>query len=234
MTTHDETNGHNGKVFGRAVRVLLVFDPPALRGSMAVLLASSGGVEVVGSVANSPEAIALATETRPDLVMVQVDTPLDQAKKTLARLKAASSKSRILVATNVEDPGYARELLDSGASAYLIKSVHLDGLIETIRDTARNPDLSDDGTLGLPTEAVENAQDGFGKVLSDRQMEVLLLATRGLSNRQIAASLNLSEATVSRHLANIYGKMDVSSRSEAAKMAMSRGWISLLDITSDR
>lgn len=230
MTTHDDVTGREGKVSGCAVRLLLVFDPPALRGSLAALLASSGGVEVVGSVANGPEATALAEETQPDLVIVQVDTPLDQAKETLASLKAASSKSRILAATNVEDPEYARELLDSGASAYLIKSIHLDSLIGTIRDTVRNPDLSDDGTLSVPTEAVENPQDGFHKVLSERQMEVLLLATRGLSNRQIAASLNLSEATISRHLANIYGKMDVSSRSEAAKMAMSKGWISLPDI----
>ncbi len=230
MTTYDEATGRDGKVSGRAMRLLLVFHPPALRGSLTALLASSVEVEVVGSVTDGPEATALAEETQPDLVIVQVDMPLDQARETLTRLKAASSKSRILVATNVEDPEYARELLDSGADAYLIKSVHLDSLIGTIRDTVRNPDLLDNGTLGVPTEAAENPQDGFSKVLSDRQMEVLLLATRGLSNRQIAASLNLSEATISRHLANVYGRMDVSSRSEAAKTAMSKGWISLPDI----
>ena len=230
MTTYDDSTDREDKVLGRAVRVLLVFDPPVLRGSLTALLSPPGKVEVVGSVIDGPEAIALAGETQPDLMIVQVDTPLDQAKKALIRLKAASSKSRILAATNVEDLEYARELLNSGADAYLVKSNHLDSLIETIRDAVRNPDLLADGLLGVPIEAVETERDGFRKVLSDRQMEVLLLAARGLSNRQIAASLNLSEATISRHLANIYGKMDVSSRSEAAKMAMSEGWISLPDI----
>lgn len=230
MTTYDEATGRDGKVSGRAVRVLLVFDAPVLRGSLAVLLASSDEVEVVGSVADGSDASALAVETQPDLIIIQVDAPLDQAKKTLTRLKAASPTSRILAVTNVEDPRYSRELLDFGASAYLIKSIHLDGLIGTIRDATRNPDLLYNGILDAPTEAIESAQDGFGKTLSARQMEVLLLTARGLSNRQIAASLNLSEATISRHLANIYSKMDVSSRSEATKMAMSRGWISLSDI----
>lgn len=224
MTTYD-------KAPGRTLRLLLVFDPPALRGSLADLLASCGGFEVVGSVRSEAEAIELAGEKQPDLVIIQVDTPLDQAKKTLTRLNAASPKSRVLVVTEVEEPGYARELLNFGASAYLIKSIHLNNLIETIRDAFRNPDLLDDGTLSVPTEAVENTRGGYRQTISERQLEVLLLAARGLSNRQIAASLNLSEATISRHLANIYSKMDVSSRSEASKTAMARGWISLIDVT---
>lgn len=225
MTTYD-------KVPGRTLRLLLVFDPPALRGSLADLLASCGGFEVVGSGPNDAEAIELAGEKQPDLVIIQVDTPLDQAKKTLTRLNAASPKSRVLVVTDVDEPGYARELLNFGASAYLIKSLHLNNLITTVRDAFRNPDLLGDGTLSVPTEAVENTRDGYHRTISERQLEVLLLAARGLSNRQIAASLNLSEATISRHLANIYSNMNVSSRSEASKMALTKGWITLIDITS--
>ena len=224
MTAYD-------KVPGRTLRLLLVFDSPVLRGSLADLLDSHGGVEVVGSVPNGAEAIELAGMKQPNLVIIQLDTPLDQAKETLTRLNAAVPKSKVLVVTDVEDPEYARELLAFGASAYLIKSIHLSALIETVRDTVRNPDLLDDGTLSVPTEAVENTRDGYHQTISERQLEVLLLAARGLSNRQIAASLNLLEATVSRHLANIYTRMNVSSRSEASKMALSRGWISLIDIT---
>lgn len=219
------------KTPARTLRVLLAFDLPTFRGSLASLFASSGAMEVVGTVSNGPEAIELAGEKQPDLVIIQVDAELDQAKKTLARLKAASQRSRILMVTNVEDPEYARALMGYGADSYLIKSVHFDGLIADVRDAVRNPDLLDDGALGVPVEAIEDPTDGFRGTISERQMEVLMLAARGLSNRQIAASLSLSEATVSRHLANIYGKMDVSSRSEASKVAMSKGWITLLDIT---
>ena len=224
MATYDRTPA-------RTLRVLLAFDLPAFRGSLASLFAFSGAMEVVGSVSNGPEAIELAGEKQPDLVIIQVDSDLDQAKKTLAGLKAASQKSRILVVTNVEDPGYSRSLLDYGADSYVVKSDHFDALIADVRDAVRNPGLLKDGALEVTVEVIENPKDGFRGTISERQMEVLLLAARGLSNRQIAASLSLSEATVSRHLANIYGKMDVSSRSEASKVAMSEGWISLLDIT---
>lgn len=206
--------------------------PPALRESLSSLLDSISELDVVGRVSNGPEVIELAAQAQPDLVIIQVDAPPDQAAKTLTRLKSASPRSRVLVVTNVEDPAYAQALLEHGASAYLIKSIHFDGLVGAVRDVARNPDLSEDKALHVPVEAVESPQDGFRGTISERQMEVLLLAARGLSNRQIGASLHLSETTVSRHLANIYGKMGVSSRSQASKMAMARGWISLLDITT--
>ena len=83
----------------------------------------------------------------------------------------------------------------------------------------------------MPRQMLEGTEEGVESVLSARELEILLLAARGLSNHQIASSLNLSEATVKRHLANIYPKMGVSSRGEAAREALMRGWITIEEIT---
>jgi ATP/maltotriose-dependent transcriptional regulator MalT len=87
--------------------------------------------------------------------------------------------------------------------------------------------------VGMPREMIEEARDGSGGVLSTREMEILLLAVRGLSNRQMASSLRLSESTVKCHLANIYPKIDVNSRGEAVRKALSEDWIIIQEITEE-
>lgn len=85
--------------------------------------------------------------------------------------------------------------------------------------------------VGMPTEMLQESTDGVEEVLSGRELEILLLAARGLSNQQIAASANLAEATVKRYLTNVYKKMGVSSRAEAAREALLRDWITIEEIT---
>jgi DNA-binding NarL/FixJ family response regulator len=92
---------------------------------------------------------------------------------------------------------------------------------------------SENVVVGMPTEMLESTEEGAESVLSARELEILLLAARGLSNRQIATSLHLSEATVKRHLANIYPKMGVSSRGEASREALRRDWITIEEVTSE-
>jgi DNA-binding NarL/FixJ family response regulator len=118
-----------------------------------------------------------------------------------------------------------------GISAYLIKSVSVEHLLGTIRAAVFDPN-GQHVVVGLPQEALEEAKGGAKGVLTAREMEILLLVARGLHNHQIAA-LKLSEATVKRHLANTYEKMEVSSRGAATKKALFEEWITIRDVTQD-
>lgn len=217
----------------RPITVVLGDDHTMFRQGLAGLLDATEEIEVIGSVPNGPEVIALAEKYRPDMVIMQIETPLEKAKDNLYRLLSVTPTPKVLIVTMFEDPRYVRELLHSGASAYLVKSAEAGELMEVIRTSAVSPDEVNNVIVGMPQWSLELSQDGFESVLTGRELEVLLLAARGLSNRQIAGSLVLSEATVSRHLANIYEKTEVSSRAEASKLALAKGWISLPDIISE-
>jgi DNA-binding NarL/FixJ family response regulator len=119
-----------------------------------------------------------------------------------------------------------------GASAYLIKSASTQHLIGAIRAAVFDP-KGENVVVGMPREMLEEARKGSRGVLSARELEILLLAARGLSNRRISEKLHIAEATVRRHLANTYAKMDVSSRSEATRKALQEDWITVSDVTED-
>lgn len=214
----------------RPTRILMGDDHAMFRQGLTSLLDSYEDIEVIGGVPNGPEVITLAEQQRPDIVIMQIETPLEKAKENVSRLLALSPRPKILIVTMFEDPRYVRELIRSGASAYLVKNAEAGELIEVIRAAASDPEAVNDVIVGMPQEALEISPDGYESLLSKRELEVLLLAARGLSNRQIARELTLAEATVSRHLANIYEKSGVSSRAGASKLALSKGWISLPDI----
>jgi DNA-binding NarL/FixJ family response regulator len=132
-----------------------------------------------------------------------------------------------------DDPRLVRELLGLGASGYLVKSASLEELLTAVHAAAKNPEEPHDKevVIVLPREALERVERGTEDKLSPRELEILLLVARGMSNRQIALALTLAEATVKRHLANLYPKLGVSSRSEATQKALSEGYISTREVT---
>jgi ATP/maltotriose-dependent transcriptional regulator MalT len=104
--------------------------------------------------------------------------------------------------------------------------------VAAIRAAVLDP-LSENAVVGMPGKMLESTQEGVESVLSARELEILLLVARGLSNHQIATSLHVAEATVKRHLANVYPKMGVGSRGEAAREALAREWITIEEITAE-
>jgi DNA-binding NarL/FixJ family response regulator len=214
------------------IKVLLADDHTLFRNGLAGLLASYGGMEVVGSTPNGEEAVALVEKTRPDVVLMQVQVPFERAKYILARMRAVLPPPKVIIVTMFESPRYLRELMGLGASAYLIKSASTQHLIGAIRAAVFDPQ-GENVVVGMPREMLEEARKGSGGVLSARELEILLLAARGLSNREIAQALHLAEATVRRHLANTYSKMEVSSRGEATRKALQEEWITVSDVTED-
>jgi two-component system nitrate/nitrite response regulator NarL len=134
--------------------------------------------------------------------------------------------------TMFESPRYVRELTGAGASAYVLKASSSELLVAAIRAAVLDP-ASKNAVVGMPREMLEGSEECEESVLSARELEILLLAARGLSNHRISSSLHLAEGTVKRHLANVYPKMGVSSRSEAAREALAREWITIEEVTTE-
>ena len=128
-----------------------------------------------------------------------------------------------------EDPAFIRDLLKLGASGYVLKSASSRHLIATVRAAVFDP-KEGNVVVGMPLEMLEESEVGAEGVISARELEILLLAARGLSNRQIATRVHLTEGTVKRHLSNVYHKMEVGSRGEAVRAALLREWITISDI----
>jgi DNA-binding NarL/FixJ family response regulator len=174
------------------IKVVLADDRTLFRQGLAGLLASYGGIELVGQTQNDQEAIALAREQHPNVVIMQVQLPIERAKKALKQIRQASPPPKIVLVAMFDDPSYVQEFLKLGVSAYLLKSASIEQLIGAIRAAAFDP-TGENVIVGIPRETLEQEEEVSGSVLSAREMEILLLAARGLSNRQIASRIGLSE-----------------------------------------
>jgi DNA-binding NarL/FixJ family response regulator len=213
------------------IQVLLADNHSMFRQGLAKLLTSYGDVEVVGETTNDEWAVALTREKKPDVVIMQVQIPIERAKENLERMRReVSPPPKVIIVTMLEEPRYVREMMSVGASAYLVKSSSVEHLLAAIRAAVFDPN-GENVVVGMPREMLEKADRGSEASISARELEILLLAVRGLSNRQTAKKITVAEATVKRHLANTYSKMEVSSRGEAVRKALSEEWITIHEVT---
>jgi DNA-binding NarL/FixJ family response regulator len=212
-----------------SVRVHLADDHTMFRQGLEGILASREGVEVVGASSAGEEAAALVERTKPDLVITQLDVDIKRLEGILKGIRRASPDSRIVVLTVFDNLRYLKALSGLGIDAYIHKSSSAEELLVTIEALMRDPD-GGDTVISMPRGALERLEEGPTGGLSERELEVLVLAARGLSNLQISRDLHLAEATVKRHLANVYEKIGVGSRTEAVRMALSRQLIGIPEI----
>ena len=216
-----------------AIRVILADDHTMFREGIASLLTSRAeGVEVVGKSPHGRDAVALVERLKPDVVITQVEHHLKRAEEILAAMRSASPNSRIVVLTMFDNLHYVRALSRLGIDAYVHKSSSVEELLATVSALSREPP-SDNVVISMPRGSLQRIGDGHEGIVSDRELEVIVLVARGFSNRQVATQLHISEAAVKRHLANTYSKMGVNSRSEAVRMALSEGWITIHDVTEE-
>jgi DNA-binding NarL/FixJ family response regulator len=214
------------------IRVLLADDHAMFRQGLAGVLASYAGMEIIAEVPNDADALELARDLSPDVVIMQVQLPFSRAVETLEAMRSFPHPPKIVIVTMFESPRYIRELTGVGVSAYLLKTTCADHLVAAVRAAVFDPG-SENIVIGMPPEMLEETGRGAEGVLSARELEILLLVARGLSNVQIASSLHLAEATVKRHLANVYIKMGVHSRGEASREALLRDWITIEEVTAE-
>ena len=214
------------------VRVHLADDHTLFREGLQAILASHEGVEVVGTSTTGEEASAMVAESKPDLVITQLDTDLKTAEEILSGIRRASPDSRIVVLTVFDSLHYLKALSRMGIDAYVHKSSSQEELIATIDALSRQAD-GQNAVISMPRGMLERLEEEPAGSLSEREIEVLVLVARRLPNAQIASSMHLSEATVKRHLANGYQKIGVGSRSEAIRTALQEQWFGLTEITQE-
>ena len=214
------------------IRVLLADDHTMFREGLAGILASYGSMEVIAEVPNDAEALRLAGELSPDVVIMQVQMPFERSKETLKAMRSFPDPPKMVIVTMFESPRYVRGLTGVGASAYVLKTSSSEHLVAAVRAAVLDP-ASENAVVGMPRSMLEGTEEGADSLLSARELEILLLAARGLSNHHIASSLHLAEGTVKRHLANVYQKMGVGSRGEASRVALLREWITIEELTAE-
>jgi DNA-binding NarL/FixJ family response regulator len=209
---------------------------------MAEMLSTDQGIEVVAEAGDGREAVDLARKHRPDVVILDVEMPVMGGQVALRKLLTLSPPPKVVIVTVFADESHVRELLALGASAYLSKNASIRNLISTVCSVAGGDRKGRDvGNvfLSVPRDALggthevtreENRPAGGP---SPREMQVLLHAARGKSNREIGEVLYLSETTVKRHLSRVYEKLGVRSRGEATSKALAEGWFSPWDVTRE-
>jgi DNA-binding NarL/FixJ family response regulator len=223
----------------RRTKVLLVDDHTMFREGLAGMLTSSSygdEVEVVGKTGLGEEAVKVVLEEDPDVIIMQVDRTLKKAKDALMRMREGSSSSppKVIILTVFEDAPILREMMGLGASAYIHKSASVEQLFAAVRNATLDT-RGEHMIVVLPQGKLELSEDGYGKAGSGRgptkrELEILLLAARGMGNAQIASHLDIGEGTVKRHLANLYPKMGVGSRGEALRVALENEWFTIGEI----
>ena len=214
-----------------ATRVHLADDHTMFREGLQAILSSREGMEVVGSSSTGEEAAEQVRKTRPDVIVTQLDMQPKGAEEIIEGLRGASPGSRIVVLTLWDNLRYVQAVSKMAIDAMMHKSSSAEELIATLGAVSGDPD-GGNAVISIPRALLQRLGDEPAGVLSERELEVVVLAARGLSNRLIGEELHISEATVKRHLANVYEKVGVRSRNEAVRVALVEQWIGIHDITS--
>ncbi|QMU73270.1 response regulator transcription factor [Streptacidiphilus sp. P02-A3a] len=196
-----------------AITLLLADDHAILRETLRESLEAEPDLSVVAEAGDGATALAEAARLAPDLVLLDLEMPGPPASVTVRRLLDLRPRPRIVILSMYDDPGYAQELLTLGVNGYLSKGVGRRRLVSVIREV-----VEDEARVLLSYAPAERAARP-GR-LSQRERELLSLVARAHSNRQIASGLGISEATVKRHLQNIYLKLDAASRMDAVNKAV--------------
>jgi len=208
----------------RSIRVLIVYENPLLCEGLIAILETYQDLEVVGAVSDGSGALAAAAELKPDTVLISVRTPGGGLPRLVRRLREVSSRFRVLVLSEHDAPDMVRNLLSAGVSGYLLKSTTKHQLIAAIRGAY----AADEGISLFVSQHSLTQINHEQKVLSARERDVLELVAVALSNSQVAARLSVSEATVKRHLRNIFVKLGAVSRIDAVNKAVAAAEISPL------
>lgn len=207
-----------------AVRVLIADDQALLRGSFRVLVDSTPGMETVGEAGDGAEAVALARELTPDVVLMDLRMPVMDGVEATKVIRAQFPETQVIALTSFKDERLVHDALSAGAIGYLLKNASVDDLAAAIRAArAGKPTLSPEATQVLINQARRPTASHFN--LSERELEVLALMVDGLTNRQIADALSISRSTVKFHVSSILAKLGVASRTEAVALAMQYGLV---------
>jgi DNA-binding NarL/FixJ family response regulator len=218
------------------IRILIADDHALVREGTRRVLEQEPDLEVVGEAVDGEEAVELATSLKPDVAIVDVSMPKMDGIEATRRIKATCPSINVLILSAYDDDQFIFSLLEAGAAGYLLKTIRSRELVDAVRavysgESVLHPSIARKvlnrfvSAAGKPAEGKEPVG-----MLSEREMEVLKLAAKGLSNQDIAEKLCLSIRTVQGHLGHIFNKLQVGSRTEAVVRGLKEGWVTLDDV----
>jgi len=203
------------------IRVLLVDDHPIVRFGLAAFLELHDDIEVVSAAANGHDALAILNETAVDILLIDLRMPGLSGIEVLEKIRTIAPKTRSIVLSSYEYDEEIYAAVKAGAKGYLLKEGPADGIVDAIRVVHRGKD-------SFPRRIAESlSKRDLSAKLSIREKEVLALVAKGLTNKEVAGSLGLSQFTVRNHLKHIMEKLDASDRTEAIFIAIQTGLITL-------
>src|SRR5450756_846749 len=216
----------------KRIRILLADDHAVLREGMRNILQKEGDLEVVGEAGDGEEAIRLAEELSPDVALMDIVMPKLNGIEATRRIKSTRPSTAVLILTAHEDERYILGLLEAVAAGYLLKSSRAAELVGAIRAVSAGESVLLPAVTARLLVRAARSGHGFGwtkggEQLTERELEILRLAAKGLGNKEIARQLILSVPTVKAHLVNIFNKIGVGSRTEAVLYAVRKGWVEL-------
>ena len=216
---------------GEPIRVMLADDHVLVREGTRRLLEAEPDIEVVAEAGDGISAVEQAVASQPDVLIIDVAMPGMTGIEATRHIKQQLPKVAVLALTAYDDDQYVLALLNAGAAGFLLKDVRGQELVTAVRSVHRGEAVLQPAiAVRALRQAVSHRSPTISMPpLSDREMEVLREAARGLPNKDIARRLNLSVRTIHTHLGNIFAKLGVGSRTEAVLLALRRGWLALDD-----
>lgn len=211
------------------IRVLIADDHAIVREGLRAVLESKADMEIVAEAANGAQAVPLALEIQPDVILMDLLMPVKSGIEAIHEIRRQNPDARILVLTSYADNEQVFSAIRSGALGYLLKESSPQELIEAIRCVHRgepslHPAVARKLILGF---SQETKAENEANPLTERELEVLKLVARGLTNPEIASSLNVGEGTVRFHVSNILTKLQLENRTQAVLFALRKGLVSL-------
>ena len=210
------------------IRVILADDHAVVRKGIRDFLEEPGDIAVVAEAANGDEALALIREHRPDVAVLDIQMPGRTGLEVTRAVRAEQLPVGVLILTAYDDDPFVMTALRSGANGYVLKTAEPEEIVAALRAVHEGQSALDPALLGKVMAYVSGRPlPGMVESLSAREIEVLRLAARGFTNKAIGVQLGISDRTVQGHLTNIFGKLDVASRTEAVTKAIQLGLVSV-------
>jgi len=216
-------------------RILLVDDHPLLRTALREVIEREPDLEVVGEAGDGKQAIQMSEALKPDIIIMDISMPVMDGVTATKRIKAAQPLTAILILTVHTDVVTIFKILQAGASGYLIKSIFGPEVVHTIRavmsgDTVLAPGVSEEVLKYALRSFTKPVEPRFVGLVTQKELDILLLAAKGMANKEIARRLGVSEGTVKNHFVELFQKLNVRSRTEAVFVSLKLGILTIEDL----
>jgi DNA-binding NarL/FixJ family response regulator len=216
-----------------SIRIIVADSHPVFREGLCRLLGEEPEIEIISKATNGEEAVTLTRQLKPDVVIIDLATPVLSGPDATKQIKRVSPETAVLMVSTYNYQTHILASLRAGAAGFLTKDTPIRDLVSAIRLAHQGEGILDRDAAGkLIRRLTNNHRRKTGSLdLYPREIEVLRMTAQGLRNKEIARDLNISERTVQSHLSNIFSKLNVDSRTEAVLEALKEGWLDIADFT---